>query len=63
MVKKFIELRAKMSSAAQSRSAARAEAMLVDLQLQEASKSRSITEDELDKTMNSKRSATRKVNE
>ena len=63
MVKKFIELRAKMSPAAQSRSAARAEAMLVDMQQQEASKFRATTKDDVATNMNPERSVTHKVNE
>ena len=63
MVKKFSELRAKMSPAAQSRSAARAEAMFVDTQQQEAGKFESTTKDDVATTMNPERSATRKINE
>ena len=47
MVKKFSALRAKMSPDAQARSAARAEAMLLEMQLQELRKSRNVTQVEL----------------
>lgn len=47
MVKKFSALRAKMSPDAQARSAARAEAMLLEMQLQEPRKSRNVTQVEL----------------
>jgi hypothetical protein len=43
MAKKLSELRAKMSPEAQSRSAARAEAMLVEMQLQELRKQATIS--------------------
>ena len=44
MAKKFSALRAKMSPEAQARSAARAEAALVEMQLQELRKSRDVTQ-------------------
>jgi transcriptional regulator with XRE-family HTH domain len=47
MAKKFSELRAKMSPDAQSRAAARTEAMLVEMQLQELRKSRQVTQVEV----------------
>jgi DNA-binding XRE family transcriptional regulator len=47
MAKKFSALRAKMSPDAQARSAARAEAMLLEMQLQELRKSRNVTQVEL----------------
>ena len=47
MVKKFSALRAKMSPDAQARSAARAEAMLLEMQLKELRKSRNVTQVEL----------------
>jgi transcriptional regulator with XRE-family HTH domain len=47
MAKKFSALRAKMTPEAQSRAAARAEAMLVEMQLQELRKSRNVTQVEL----------------
>ena len=40
MARKFTELQAKMSPASQARAAARAEAMLVEMQLRELRKSR-----------------------
>jgi hypothetical protein len=43
MAKKFSDLRAKISREAQSRSAARAEAMLLEMRLQELRKSRNVT--------------------
>ena len=52
MAKNFRELRAKMSPAAQARSAARAEATLVEMQLQELRKSRDVTQVDLAKVMN-----------
>ena len=47
MVKKFSELRARMSPDAQARSSARTEAMLLELGLQELRKSRHMTQVEL----------------
>jgi transcriptional regulator with XRE-family HTH domain len=47
MAKKFSELRAKMSPDAQSRAAARTEAILVEMQLQELRKSRQVTQVEV----------------
>ena len=49
MAKKFSELRAKMSPEAQARAAARAEAMLVEMQLQELRKARKVTQVEVAK--------------
>ena len=51
MANKFSELRAKMTPDAQSRAAARAEAMLVEMQLQELRKSRNVTQVDLANTM------------
>ena len=51
MAKKFSELRAKMSPEAQARSAARAEAVLVEMQLQELRKSRDATQVDVAKVM------------
>lgn len=51
MAKKFCELRAKMSPEAQVRAAARAEAMLVEMQLQELRKTRKVTQVEVAKAM------------
>ena len=47
MSKKFSQLQAAMSPEAQSRSAARAEAMLLEMQLQQLRKSRNVTQTEL----------------
>jgi len=47
MAKKFAELRAKMTPETQARSAAMAEGMLVEMQLQELRKSRHFTQVEL----------------
>jgi len=44
MAKKFSELRAQMSPASRSRAAARTEAMLVAMQLQELRRSRGVTQ-------------------
>ncbi len=51
MANNFRELRAKMSPAAQARSAARAEATLVEMQLQELRKSRDVTQVDVAKVM------------
>ena len=51
MAKKFSELRSKMSPEIQARAAARAEAMLVEMQLQELRKSRHVTQVEVAKAM------------
>ena len=51
MAKKFSELRTKMSPEAQARAAARAEAMLVEMQLQELRKARKVTQVEVAKAM------------
>ncbi len=51
MANKFSALRAKMTPAAQSRAAARAEAMMVEMQLQELRKSRNVTQVDLANTM------------
>ncbi|MBC5768153.1 helix-turn-helix domain-containing protein [Ramlibacter albus] len=47
MAKKFSALRARMTPEAQARAAARAEAMLVEMQLQELRKSRNVTQTQL----------------
>ncbi len=52
MAKKFSDLRAKMSPHSQARAAARAEAMLVEMQLQDLRKARHVTQVELAKSMN-----------
>ncbi len=61
MAKKFSELRAKMSPDAQSRAAARAEAMLVEMQLQELRKSRQVTQVEVAKAMSVEQAAISKL--
>jgi transcriptional regulator with XRE-family HTH domain len=61
MAKNFNELRAKMSPEAQSRSAARAEAMLVEMQLQELRKARQVTQVEVAKAMNVEQAAVSKL--
>lgn len=57
MAKKFSELRAKMSPEAQSLAAARAEVMLVQMQLQELRKHLSVSQVELAKAMNIEQAA------
>ncbi|WP_202760135.1 helix-turn-helix domain-containing protein [Delftia acidovorans] len=52
MARKFSELRARMPPEAQSRAAARAEAMLVEMQLQELRKARNVTQVEVARAMN-----------
>jgi transcriptional regulator with XRE-family HTH domain len=61
MAKKFGELRAKMTPEAQSRAAARAEAMLVEMQLQELRKARKITQVEVAKAMSVEQAAVSKL--
>ena len=61
MAKKFSELRAKMSPEAQSRAAARAEAMLVEMQLQELPKARHVTQVEVAKAMSVEQAAVSKL--
>ena len=61
MAKNFRELRAKMSPAAQARSAARAEATLVEMQLQELRKSRDVTQVDLAKVMKVEQAAVSKL--
>ena len=61
MAKTFRELRAKMSPAAQARSAARAEATLVEMQLQELRKSRDVTQVDLAKVMKVEQAAISKL--
>ena len=61
MAKKFSELRAKMSPEAQARSAARAEATLVEMQLQELRKSRDVTQVGVAKVMNVDQAAVSKL--
>lgn len=61
MAKKFSELRAKMSPEAQSRAAARAEAMLVNMQLQELRKARHVTQVEVARGMSVEQAAVSKL--
>ena len=61
MAKNFRELRAKMSPAAQARSAARAEATLVEMQLQELRKSRDVTQVDVAKVMKVEQAAISKL--
>jgi len=51
MAKNFSELRKQMSPASQARAAARAEAMLVEMQLQELRKARNVTQISVAQTM------------
>ena len=57
MAKKFSELRARMSPDPQARAAARAEAMLLETQLQELRKARSITQIEVARSMSVEQAA------
>lgn len=57
MAKKFSELRARMSPDSQARAAARAEAMLLVMQLQELRKARSITQIEVARSMSVEQAA------
>lgn len=61
MAKKFNELRANMSPEAQARAAARAEAMLVEMQLQELRKARHVTQVEVAKAMHVEQAAVSKL--
>ena len=61
MAKKFGELRSKMSPESQSRAAARAEAMLVNMQLQELRKARHATQVEVARAMNVEQAAVSKL--
>lgn len=61
MAKKFSTLRARMSSEAQSRAAARAEAMLLEMQLQDIRKSRNVTQVELAHVLNVEQAAISKL--
>ena len=57
MAKKFSELRARMSPDSQARAAARAEAMLLEMQLQELRKARSMTQIEVARSMSVEQAA------
>lgn len=61
MAKKFSELRAKMSPEAQACAAARAEAMLVEMQLQELRKARKVTQVEVAKAMSVEQASVSKL--
>ncbi|MDP3137674.1 MAG: helix-turn-helix transcriptional regulator [Burkholderiaceae bacterium] len=61
MAKKFAELRVKMTPAAQARSAALAEGMLVEMQLQELRKSRHFTQVEVAKALSVEQTAVSKL--
>ncbi|MEW5786470.1 MAG: helix-turn-helix transcriptional regulator [Pseudomonadota bacterium] len=61
MARKFSELRARMSPEAQARAAARAEAMQVEMQLQELRKARNVTQVELAKAMSVEQAAVSKL--
>ena len=61
MARRFSELRARMSPEAQSRAAARAEAMLVEMQLQELRKARNLTQVDLAKAMSVEQAAISKL--
>lgn len=61
MAKKYTTLRARMSSDAQARSAARAEAMLLEMQLQDIRKSRNVTQVELANVLNVEQAAISKL--
>lgn len=61
MSKKFSELRAGMSPEAQARSAGRAEAMLLEMQLQELRKARNVTQVEVAKAMSVEQAAISKL--
>lgn len=61
MARKFSELRAGMSPEAQARAAARAEAMLVEMQLQELRKARKVTQVEVANAMHVEQAAISKL--
>ena len=61
MTKKFSTLRAKMSPEAQAQAAARSEALLVEMQLQELRKTRKVTQMEVAKTMSVEQGAISKL--
>ncbi|MGO4380642.1 helix-turn-helix domain-containing protein [Pseudoduganella sp. RAF53_2] len=61
MAKKFSELRAAMSPESRTRAAARAEALLVEMKLQELRKSRSVTQVEVAKAMSVEQAAVSKL--
>ncbi|MDX9995672.1 MAG: XRE family transcriptional regulator [Rhodocyclaceae bacterium] len=61
MAKKFTELRSRMSPEAQARAAARAEAMLLEMQLQELRRARHVTQVEVARAMNVEQAAVSKL--
>jgi hypothetical protein len=61
MAKKFNELQAKMSPASQARAAARAEAMLVEMQLRELRQARQATQVDVAKAMKVEQAAVSKL--
>lgn len=61
MTKKFSELRAKLPADSQARAAARAEAILVEMQLQELRKSRQVTQVDVARAMNIEQAAVSKL--
>jgi DNA-binding transcriptional regulator YiaG len=61
MAKKFTQLRAKMTPQSQSRAAARAEAMLLDMQLHDLRKSRQVTQVDLAKLIGVEQAAVSKL--
>ena len=61
MAKKFAELRSKMSPESQARAAARAEAVLVEMQLSDLRKARTFTQVEMAKVMNIEQAAISKI--
>ena len=61
MAKSFRELRSGMSGEAQSKSAARAQAMLVEMQLQELRKSRQLTQTDVARAMNLEQASISKI--
>ena len=61
MARKFAELRSRMTPEAQARAAALAEGMLVQMQLQELRKSRSLTQVEVARTLGVEQTAVSKL--
>lgn len=61
MARKFDELRARMSPESQARAAARAEAMLLEMQLRELRKARHVTQVEVAKAMSVEQAAVSKL--
>ena len=61
MAKKFSELRTKMSAEGQARSAARAEGMLVEMQLQTLRKSKNMTQTDVARAMRVEQAAVSKM--